>query len=448
MQTPNRLPTLSRFYRRLRPRLWADRALIWVGAIVTGLTVVAFVRLTDYANGWFAATRMQWPWLPLLITPAGGATVVWLTTRFADGAAGSGIPQVMAALNPDLPAAGRQYLVSLRLALYKIVFGVMAMFAGFSAGREGPSVQVAAGVLHSFHRWVIHTALIKEKDLILAGGAAGIAAAFNAPLAGVVFAIEELSKRFEERSSGVLITAIVIAGLVAVSLMGNLNYFGRVSTAIEWREILWPAVLVTLVCGVLGGLFSRLLIQSFRNRTWRFNQWRGRHPVLLAGGCGLVVAVLGVLSNGAAFGSGYAASQNLLANREEVSLYYFAVKFFATWMSFWSGIPGGIFAPSLAVGAGIGHDVAILTATAFAPPVIALGMAGFLAAVTQAPITSFIIVMEMTDGHSMVLTLMAAALLASMISRLVSEPLYPTLAKLQLTRVEARLARTGAAKSQ
>jgi H+/Cl- antiporter ClcA len=406
--------------------------------------VVAFVRLTDHANTWFAATRSHWPWLPLLITPIGGATVVWLTKRFADGAAGSGIPQVMTALNADLPAAGRHYLVSLRLAVSKILLGTAAMFAGFSAGREGPSVQVGASVLGFFHRWVIHQSLIKERDLILAGGAAGIAAAFNTPLAGVVFAIEELSKRFEERSSGALITAIVIAGLVAVSIMGNLNYFGRVSSAAAWSDIFWADVIVILATGLLGGAFSRLLIESFRNKTWRVNQWRSRHPVGFAAACGLVVALLGLCSNGAVFGSGYAVSQALLSNQADVSPLYFAEKFAATWASFWSGIPGGIFAPALAIGAGIGHDIALLTAAPYAPSIIALAMAGFLAAVTQAPITSFIIVMEMIDGHNIVLALMATAMLSSMISRLVSEPLYATLAKLQFTRVETLLTRTGA----
>ncbi|MDB6061746.1 MAG: Cl-channel, voltage gated [Verrucomicrobiaceae bacterium] len=429
----------NQMYRRLRPRLWADRLLVWTGAVVTGLTVVGFVELTDYANGWFAAVRTAHEWAPLLITPIGGALVVWLTQRYAVGAAGSGIPQVIAALNPELPATGRPYLVSLRLTVGKIFLGAAAMFAGFSTGREGPSVQIAAGVFQSFHRWVIHKTIIKERDLILAGGAAGIAAAFNAPLAGIVFAIEELSKRFEERSSGVLITAIVISGLVAVSIMGNLNYFGRVSSVAMGAAILWPGIVVTMATGLLGGLFARLLIHSFRDKSWRINQWRGRHPIGFAALCGLVVAVLGLLSGGEVFGSGYTASQGLLSGQGDVSMFYFVEKFIATWASFWSGVPGGIFAPALAVGAGIGRDVALITSALSAPPVIALGMAGFLAAVTQAPITSFIIVMEMTDEHSMVLSLMAAALLASVISRVISEPLYPALAKLQLTRVETLL---------
>jgi H+/Cl- antiporter ClcA len=118
-------------------------------------------------------------------------------------------------------------------------------------------------------------------------------------------------------------------------------------------------------------------------------------------------------------------------------VFYFVVKFLSTWISFWSGIPGGIFAPALSVGAGLGYDVALLTSSTTAESaIVALGMAGFLAAITQAPITSFIIVMEMTDGHSMVLSLMATALVSSMLSRIISEPLYPALADLQVSRVQ------------
>jgi len=111
------------------------------------------------------------------------------------------------------------------------------------------------------------------------------------------------------------------------------------------------------------------------------------------------------------------------------------LKFLATWITAWSGVPGGIFAPSLAIGGALGNNIASLTGYANAPTLIALGMAGFLAAVTQAPMTSFIIVMEMVDGHGLVLSLMASALVASGASRLVSAPLYTSLAALQLRRL-------------
>ena len=434
----------TRFYKQLHPRMWRDRILIWTAAIVSGLAIVGFVMLTEYANRWFAELHRAHFWAPLLLTPLGGAAVVWITQRYFASASGSGIPQVIAALHPHMPENGKNFLVSLRLTIGKMVLGAAAMFAGFSTGREGPCVQIAAGVMQGFHRWVFHKSMLRERDLILAGGAAGIAAAFNAPLAGIVFAIEELSKRFEERSSGLLITAIVVAGLVAVSAMGNLSYFGRVSTNAALIDILWPGVLATIFGGFFGGLFSQLVIHSFQNKTWRVNQWRGRYPVRFAAACGLIVAVLGIVGGGAAFGSGYAASEGLVSGTGDVSPLYFIEKFIATWLSFWSGVPGGIFAPALAVGAGIGRDVSVLTAAVSPPAVIALAMVAFLAAVTQAPITSFIIVMEMTEGHNMVLSLMAAALLASGISRLMGEPLYTVLAHLHLARVDSMMAKVQA----
>ncbi len=114
----------------------------------------------------------------------------------------------------------------------------------------------------------------------------------------------------------------------------------------------------------------------------------------------------------------------------------------ATWLTSWSGVPGGIFAPSLSIGGGIGHDVAMLLggddARLLAPSLIALGMAGFLAATTQAPLTSFIIVMEMINGRSMVLSLMAAAMLSSLIARLISRPLYSALAGMMARRLQRR----------
>jgi H+/Cl- antiporter ClcA len=115
---------------------------------------------------------------------------------------------------------------------------------------------------------------------------------------------------------------------------------------------------------------------------------------------------------------------------------YAFVKVVATWLTAWSGVPAGIFAPSLAIGAALGNDVALAFYGAQVPALIALGMVGFLAAATQAPLTAFIIVMEMVDGHAMVLSLMACALVSSMVSRIISPPLYPTLARLQLARAQ------------
>lgn len=429
-------PNFSHIRHVVSPDVWRDRLVVWLSAIVAGLCVVGFAWMTDFAGRGFGLVYDAAPWFALVLTPVGGMGVVWLTRRLATGAAGSGIPQVIAALDANLPTEKRGLFVSLRLSLSKALLGTAVIASGFSAGREGPSVQIAAGVMLAFHRFIRRPIAITPRDMILAGGAAGIAAAFNTPLAGIVFAIEELGKRFEERSSGLLITAIVIAGLVAISLSGNLTYFGRIQITNIPVALFGPAVLTGIVSGIAGGLFSRLLVSSLSSKQWRINQFRGRYPVRFAGLCGLVVAVLGISSGGAAFGSGSEWARVLLNGNDDVPMGYAAVKFLATWASFWSGIPGGIFAPALSIGAGIGHDIAMLTG-AMPVPLIALGMAGFLAAVTQAPITAFIIVMEMTDGHTAVLSLMAASLFASVISRLMSAPLYHSLAQSQLQRAES-----------
>lgn len=423
-------------------RLWAGRGVVLAFAALAGLTVVAFTWLSEHAMSYFFLMEKQFWWSPLFWTPASTAAIVWLTRRYAPGAAGSGIPQVMAALTPEVPSAFRNLYVSIRLTLSKMLLTAWGLLAGLSLGREGPSVQIAAGVMHNARRWLPAKSQISEHGLVMAGGAAGIAAAFNTPLAGVMFAIEELSRRPEQRSNGLLLAAIVLGGLMAVSVYGNGTYFGVIRVENLSMALLLPGLLVAVCSGLAGGLFARLLIVSLAGKSgdW-FTRLRRKAPVRFAALCGLAVAVLGLASHGATYGSGYAHTLDMLDMLEgngEASAFYVLLKFLATWITTWAGVPAGIFAPSLAIGGALGNDIAQLMAYPNAPTLIALGMAGFLAAVTQAPLTAFIIVMEMVDGHALVLSLMASALVASGVSRLISTPLYKSLAELQLLRMPAR----------
>jgi H+/Cl- antiporter ClcA len=179
---------------------------------------------------------------------------------------------------------------------------------------------------------------------------------------------------------------------------------------------------------VAGGIFARLLIASLTGSPERFNRWRARWPVRFAAAGGLVIAIIG-WPRAAPPSARAPKRSSMLAGHVELSPLYTLLKFVATWLTAWCGVPGGIFAPSLSIGAGIGEGVAQLAGPRLGPALIAMGMAGFLAAVTQAPLTAFIIVMEMVDGHSMVLSLMATAMLASLVSRMISRPLYDTLAE-------------------
>jgi H+/Cl- antiporter ClcA len=418
-------------------RQWMARVVVLAHAAAAGLAVVAFTWLSDRALQGFAALDHWNRWAPLVWTPTWTAALAWLTGRYFPGAAGSGIPQVMAALSPSVVPAQRAGLVSLPLSLAKTVLTAGGLLGGLAIGREGPSVQIAAGILQHAERWLPQRSAITHQGLLVAGGAAGIAAVFNAPLAGVMFAIEELTRKIEQRSSGLIVAAIVLSGLMAVSVLGNATYFGVIRVPQLGLGYVMPGLLVVLGCGLLGGFFSRLLYGSIVGAGGdRFSRWRRSHPVPFAAACGLAIAVIGIVSGGATFGSGYDYTRRLVEGHTDIPLLYVTLRLIATWLAVWSGVPGGLFAPSLAIGAGVGADVALLVQMGDgSAPLIALGMTAFLAAITQAPITAFIIVMEMVDGHAMVLSLMAAALLSSLISRWLSRPLYSALAQANLRRL-------------
>jgi H+/Cl- antiporter ClcA len=426
------------FWRNLQRELsagrqWLDRATVLAFACATGAVVVAFTLLAEAAIHGYRLLEdwgSQGRFLALLWTPALTVAVLWWTRRFVPGAMGSGIPQVVRALDDDLPPSQRAWLASLRVSLHKIGLVSGGLLAGLSIGREGPTVQVGAGVMVSAKRWLSPQSNIDTHDLMVAGAAAGIAAAFNTPLGGIVFALEQLTRRRHLSHSSLVIAAIVLAGLVAVAVFGNQTYFGQLRVQTMSWSLLGPGLLVSLVAGLTGGLFARLIVVSARGLPDRFSRWREAYPLRFAAGCGFTVAVIGLVTQGATAGAGYLTTRSLLEGQGDLPGVYTLLKFCATWISAWSGVPAGVFAPSLAIGAGIGHDLALFMGMGneSAIPLIAMGMAGFLAATTGGPITAFIIVMEMVSGQAMVLSLMACALLASGVARLVTRPMYQELA--------------------
>lgn len=417
-------------------RLWLRHLLFWGGAVVVGLAATAFAMGSDYAHVLFRRALAISPWLPLLITPLTLAGVAALTQRYFKGAEGSGIPQTIAAIRMD-DGEARDRVLSLRLAIGKALLTCVGLAGGASVGREGPTVQIGAALLYNL-RWLIRFPRhLMERGLIVAGGGAGVAAAFNTPLAGIVFAIEEMARSFEERSSGTLLTAVIIAGLAAVYVQGNYTYFGATNAALNSASGWIGVLLCGLAGGVLGGGFSRVLLAFSKHglpgRAGRFMRAR---PVWFAAACGLVLALIGLASGGAVYGSGYDEARHLLEGSGTVSAEYGLWKMLATFVSFVSGIPGGLFAPSLSAGAGIGQAVANLVTQADAGALVVIGMAAYFAGVVQAPITAFVIVMEMTDNHDMVVPLMLATLLATAVSRMICpRPLYKALADNYLARV-------------
>ena len=217
LRTP--VPLSSNIVRQAR-RLWRQFGIFWLGAIAVGLGAVYYARLIDWGYNTFLVQQREHRWLPLLLTPALAATASWLTRRFFRGAEGSGIPQVIATLHTRPGETGAR-LLTFRILFGKILVSFLGILGGFTIGREGPTVQVGAALMFNLRRLYPRSTAMIERQLVLAGAAAGLSAAFNTPLAGIVFAIEELTRSFEARASGVLITAIIIAGVIALGLNGN-----------------------------------------------------------------------------------------------------------------------------------------------------------------------------------------------------------------------------------
>lgn len=415
--------------RRQVRRAWRKYGILWSGAVVVGLVAVLYAWLIDFGFSLFLSMQQAYFWLPLCITPAVGAVCVWITRRFFPGSEGSGIPQVIAVLESNTTARGHA-LLSLKVVVGKIALSFMAIVGGFTIGREGPTVQLGAALMFNLRRLYPRSSAALERRLILAGAAAGLSAAFNTPLAGIVFAIEELTRSFEHRASGVVITVIIFAGVVALGLNGNYTYFGTIRIAGAMNNTIVLAVLATgVVTGTAGGLFCWLLLNTARWIPLPLQQLRSNRPVAFGALCGLLVALIGVVAAGATFGSGYGEARGVLEERGHLSALYPLLKMASMVGSYLPGIPGGIFAPSLSIGAGFGNLLHLMFANTSLPMLIALAMVGYLAAVTQSPITAFVIVMEMIDGHALVISLMATALIASRVSRLFAPPLYDALSQ-------------------
>jgi H+/Cl- antiporter ClcA len=404
---------------------WQRRAIFLMGGIAVGAAAVALATLADWAQLALAGLLAKSRYASLLVTPLGFALSVYLTNRFFQNSQGSGIPQAIAARELTDQTA-RSKLVSIRIAIGKVLMTLLGLLCGASVGREGPTVQVGASIMFAIGRMSPR----RQPGLILAGAAAGVAAAFNTPLAGIVFGIEEMSRAFETRTSSLIIAAVIAAGLTSLALVGNYDYFGSSSTMLRNGSD-WLAVpLCGVVGGLAGGLFSRLLIEMARGFSGRLGQSIKRYPVAFALMCGLAVALCGIASGDMIYGTGYAQVKAALESGTPLPTDFGPLKLAATALSAVSGIPGGIFSPSLAVGAGIGSDIAQLFSNAPLGAIMLLGMVSYFAGVVQAPITAFAIVTEMTDNHAMVVPLMAAALIAHATSGLVCpEGIYHALAK-------------------
>lgn len=403
---------------------WKQRLVFWLGAVFVGLLIVAMTVLSEWSSTTYRELSRQYYWFNFLIAPLGLSLTAWITFRFFPGAEGSGIPQVKTALEITGDLSQRNRLISLKIALGKMLLPIMGLLSGASIGFGGPATHVGASFMASLGKTMKFPPHYMEKGLILAGSAAGFAAMFSAPLAGIIFAIEEMGRALEEKISSLVLTAIVFSGMTAYALLNSYIFFSDEALPLPWGYG-WLAV---LICGVFGGftggIFCRIIIvgAAALKRT-------GFSIVTIAFVCGGIIAVLGYYSHGESFGTGYVQAKNILANSgDDMDPFFPLFKMLSVCATFFSGVPSGIFVPSIATGAGFGVNLAHWFPIAPPSIMILLTISAYFSGMLQSPLTSFVIVMEMTQSNEILIPLMASAFIASGTSQLINpRPLYRVL---------------------
>ncbi|HJO22917.1 MAG: chloride channel protein [Myxococcota bacterium] len=408
---------------------WRRRALFVVAAVATGY-VALFFNLADRLSVTFRAFLLKGESLwGFQMDPSVGTGIaaglaiggMWLIMtlrdRFFPGTQGTGIPQVMAALDVDAEDPLRRHMISWRIAVGKALLLMIGIFAGATIGREGPSVHVGACLVYLIGCWRPFPSWAVKRGLILAGGSAGIAAAFNAPIAGTVFAIEEIGRSFDKKNVGLIMVAVALACTACWVYIGDYVFYGRLNPSLT-SPVQWLVIIpIAAVAGFLGGCFSRAVVAGTRwvNRTLK------NHRVLVPLGLGAGLAGLGLVSGGASYGSGYEQALAILQNETEMSFSYLWVKAAGNFISLVSGIPGGLFDPSFSVGAAMGQLTAPLFPGIDPRALCMIAMTAYFTGVVRSPITSVVILLEMTTARDMAMPLFLTSAIAYESSKLISK---------------------------
>jgi len=419
---------LKRSFDRIRNENLKKNALqaipFWIASIITGLAAVLYTKLFVAAEDVTTFIFNHHAWLLFIVTPACFVLAWWLVQWFSPYARGSGIPQVMAAIQISSPKTTGiiDKLLGFRIIVVKVASSLVMAVGGGAIGREGPTIQIATSIYK-----IVYQVLpkwwpkIAKKNMMVTGAAAGLAAAFNTPLGGIVFAIEELTKTHFSYYKTAIFSSVIIAGLSAQALLGPYLYLGYPKVDNLSGYIFLGVAVVAIISGLCGSAMSKLVLFIFAFKA-RFKF--GWHHVVYVIVCALILVSMAFFVDKGALGSGKDLMQKTLFTPDKyVAWYTPLLRIGGTLVSFTTGAAGGIFAPALGAGASVGSLIAswFKVADNNANMLILAGMVGFLTGVTRSPFTSVILVLEMTDRHNVIFHLILAGMIASLVSILVDK---------------------------
>src|SRR5580658_1108364 len=324
----------------------------WIASLLTGLVAVLYTRLFALAEKGTVFIVHWHFWLLFLVTPACFLLAWWVVRRFAPFARGSGIPQVMASIELATPKHNDRVkkLLNLRIVVVKIISSLVMALGGGVIGREGPTVQIAGSIFRKVNEWLPRWwPKVSKRNMIMTGAAAGLAAAFNTPLGGIVFAVEELTRTHISYFKTALFTAVIIAGLTAQAFLGPYLYLGYPDVSHLSGTIFFGVVLVAIPAGIAGAGMAKCILRLF---AWKATFTLTRQHVLYVIGCALILAAIANFADERVLGSGKELMTTSLFSGNKYNSWYMPVlRFVGPLFSFTTGASGGVFAPELSAGA-------------------------------------------------------------------------------------------------
>jgi H+/Cl- antiporter ClcA len=398
------------------------------------LTVVAidfFLYSSDYAQHLFKQLIASQPELSFAITPITFVLIVYVAKYFCHYVQGSGIPQLIAA-NDSRNKTIRERLLSFRVAVGKIGFIFLGMLGGAPIGIEGPSIHIGGSIFYGFNRFLKLKRKLLIHSLIAIGGSAGLIVAFNAPIAGFFFAYEEIGRKLKKQALILIAAVSLLVYFLSLLYRGNTPYLANMSAYTIDYSLIWQLIPLAILAGIVGGLFSKAtlyLIEKFISHT-KFR------VILIASLLGLIIAAFNYLSKGQIAGSGREEVLLMLAG-ERLGVEFVLMKYFSTLSSLASTIPGGLFMPSISIGAGIGAEIATYYTQINAEVIIMMAMIAYLSAVVRAPLTATFVILEMSASLTLIFPGLLVAFAANWVSKQIfTQPIYEALAEnyLKLTQ--------------
>ncbi|HPF89706.1 MAG: chloride channel protein [Flavobacteriales bacterium] len=421
---------------RVRQFVWNSQAKNFVllalpyqiSAILTALIAVGYTKLFQKAHQWNHDLLAEKPLMVLLTAPIAFVTSWWLVRYFSPMSGGSGIPQLMAAVEvakDEERNDGSWRFLNVRIILVKIASSIALAFGGGSIGREGPTLQLAGSVYRTVHKLLPpFWPKVSRKVMMITGGAAGLSAAFNTPLGGIVFAIEELTRTHIAKFRTAVLSSVILSGMTAQWILGPYLLYGYPKVATVGPSFMYKLLAISAVCGLLGAASCKVLLVLDKIRR-SMKRWLPQFlfVLLLAFTFAGLVLTFGQVT----LGSGDRLLDEYLFASQPTPHWKDAFgRILGSVVSMGAGGAGGVFAPALSSGAAIGglfghwfgEDRGELNM------MILGGMCAFLTGVTRSPFTSAILVLEMTDRHSVIFQLMYASMIASVVAHTLDKKSY------------------------